>query len=125
MHKLIDANVILRYLLDDNTEMSAQARQVIEEDGAFTTPEVLAEVVYVLKGVYKIEREEIAASLLATLTQVRVEHPEVCRRALGVFSARSLDFVDCILIARHQMLGDEVFSFDRKLNRDLETTAGL
>lgn len=38
--------------------MSEKARQIIE-DGAFTLPEVIAEVVYVLKGVYKIERDEI------------------------------------------------------------------
>lgn len=32
-----------------------------------------------------------------------------------MFSKSSLDFVDCILIARHQILGDEVVSFDKKL----------
>lgn len=34
-----------------------------------------------------------------------------------MFSKSSLDFVDCILIARHQILGDEVVSFDKKLNK--------
>lgn len=125
MQKLIDANVILRYLLEDNELMSAEARKIIEEDGAFTTPEVLAEVAYVLKGVYKAERTDISAALTTALTQVHIEHPEVYRRAFGIYAACSLDFVDCILIARHQMLGDEVFSFDRKLKRNLETAAGL
>lgn len=56
MRKLIDANVILRYLLGDHPQMSEEARQIINE-GAYTLPEVIAEVVYVLKGVYKIERD--------------------------------------------------------------------
>ena len=30
-----------------------------------------------------------------------------------------LDFVDCILIARHRVLGDEAASFDKKLNKML------
>ena len=48
--KLVDANVILRYLLNDNQEMAQQAKAVIE-GGAYTKPEIIAEVVYVLKGV--------------------------------------------------------------------------
>jgi len=44
--RLIDANVILRYLLNDHEEMSQKAKTVIM-GGACTTVEVLAEVVYV------------------------------------------------------------------------------
>lgn len=62
MKKLIDANVILRYLLGDHPQMSKEAKKIIE-DGAFTLPEVLAEVIYVLKGVYKVERPEITKTL--------------------------------------------------------------
>lgn len=72
--------------------MSEEAKKIIE-DGAFTLPEVLAEVVFVLKGVYKVERTEIAKTLI--------------------------DFLDCVLIARHRILGDEVVSFDKKLNKRL------
>ena len=57
MKKLIDANVILRYLLEDHPQLSPEAKKVIES-GTYTLPEVLAEVVYVLKGVYKVERKE-------------------------------------------------------------------
>lgn len=58
MKRLIDANVILRYLMKDHPELSEKARQMIEE-GAFTLPEVVAEVVYVLRGMYKIGRIEV------------------------------------------------------------------
>ena len=54
---LIDANVILRYLLDDNQLMAQQAKKVVE-NGAYTKPEIIAEVVYVLKGVYKVGRAD-------------------------------------------------------------------
>lgn len=119
MQTLIDVNAILRYVLNDSAEMSWQAKNIIES-GAFTTAEVLAEVVYVLKGVYKVERLEIAACLTAVLTEVEIQHPDVYRKALTLFASRNLDFVDCILIARHQILGEAVFSFDKKLNKSLE-----
>ena len=116
MKKLIDANVILRYLLGDHPQMSEKAKKVIEA-GAFTLPEVLAEVVYVLKGIYKVERAEIAKVLIDFLDEISIENQETVCEALSLFSETSLDFVDCVLIARHRILGDEVVSFDKKLSK--------
>ena len=45
--------------------MSEMAKDIIE-DGAYTLPEVLAEVVYVLKGVYHVERSRIVGEVIAT-----------------------------------------------------------
>ena len=44
--QLIDTNVILRFVLNDNVEMAQRAAEVIAS-GAYTKPEVIAEVVYV------------------------------------------------------------------------------
>lgn len=98
--------------------MSGKAKQVIQS-GAFTLPEVLAEVVYVLKGVYKVERSEIAITLTEFLDEITVNNQEAMCEALSLFADTSLNFVDCILIARHRILGEDVMSFDRKLNRML------
>ena len=49
----VDANVILRYLLDDVQEQAEAARRAIDA-GAWTTAEVVAEVAYVLSGVYGV-----------------------------------------------------------------------
>lgn len=118
MQRLIDANVILRYLLNDNTEMADLAEQVIDE-GAFTVPEVLAEVVYVMAGVYKIERADICDALESLLGEVGIENKAAVKEGIHVFRDTSLDFVDCLLIGRHRALGEEVFSFDKKLNKKL------
>lgn len=88
--------------------------------GAYTLPEVLAEVVYVLKGVYKVERKEIADTLVDFMEEIDVVNPEIMAEALGVYAESSLDFVDCILIAYHRITGANVVSFDRKLNKRLE-----
>ncbi len=114
--KLIDANVILRYLLDDHEVMSVQARQTIVA-GAVTTVEVLAEVVYVLKGVYGADREEIAVWLGAFLDEVVLDAKPAIHYALRVYGETSLDFVDCVLLGYHRILGREILTFDRKLNR--------
>ena len=119
MQKLIDANVILRYLLKDDEEMSQKAKEIID-NGAFTLPEVIAEVVYVLKGVYSVPRSEIADTLIQVLGVVGIENKDVVTTALALFGEQALDFVDCILLARHQRLGDAVVTFDKKLLQRLE-----
>ena len=52
---MLDANVILRYLLNDNEKMALEAEKAIKTQTALVTIEVIAEVVYVLKRVYSID----------------------------------------------------------------------
>ena len=116
--RLIDTNVILRYCLEDDREMMAEAEKVIDE-GAFTIPEVLAEVVYVLIKVYGIERTAVCDVLNNLLEDVEITDRSSIVEAISVFRNTSLDFVDCIIIGRNHVLGEEVFSFDKKLNKHL------
>lgn len=116
--KLLDTNAILRYLLGDIKEQQIKAKEVIDA-GAFTTPEVLAEVVYVLTGYYEEARENVCDSLTDFLDDIHVDHKETITEALTLYHDTSLDFVDCVLIGRNHVLGDDVFSFDKKLNKRL------
>lgn len=115
---LIDANVILRYLLNDVEEMANQAKEIIKI-GAWTLPEVIAEVVYVLKSVYKVEREEISNAILEILNELEIEHKATIIEAVKIFSETNLDFVDCVLIAYNRVENAKIFSFDKKLNNKL------
>lgn len=53
--KIADANVILRYLLNDNEELSDKAVKIIEDNEVLLPNEVIAEVVYVLDKVYNVK----------------------------------------------------------------------
>ena len=117
--KLIDANVILRFILRDNEEMYRRSVQGISE-GAFTLPEVIAEVVYyVLTKPYGIDRSGVCDSLITVLRFVHIDNKAALLEAISIYRESSLDFVDCILIGRNRVLGDDVFSFDKKLNKRL------
>ena len=117
--KLIDANAILRYLLNDVETMASESAQVIK-NGAFTIPEVLAEVVYVLLKVYHVERQEISKVLIMFLNSIEINRKDIIIKALEIFSDTTLDFVDCILIAYNKIDAVEIFSFDKKLNKKLQ-----
>ena len=117
--KLLDANAILRFLLNDIKEQAAEVAQAVR-GGAITTPEVLAEVVYVLSGLYGMPRNEVSWVLHCVLMDVKVENARALRYALGVLNRTSLDFVDCLLMAYHKVNGIDVLSFDKKLNTTLD-----
>lgn len=114
MEKLLDADAVLRYLLEDIQEQSDCVAETIEA-GAEVTVEVLAECVYVLSGVYHVSRSDIAESLGILLDEVTCRRKRVAAAALGLYSGSSFDFVDCVLAAEVSENGREALTFDKRL----------
>ena len=115
---ILDANVILRYLLKDIPEKAEEAKAVILA-GASVTAEVLAEVVYVLAGVYQADRTMIADALEAFIQEVDIPHKAALRYAFRLYKTKRLDFVDCVLAGYHHVDGTEIMTFDKKLGKTL------
>lgn len=80
--------MILRYLLNDNKEMADEAEKIIKKGSALVSIEVVAEVVYVLQGVYSIEREKIKLCLLDFMLEV--QPIEAIPESLPVFDEKKL-----------------------------------
>ena len=118
--QLIDTNVILRFILNDNSEMAQRASEVIAS-GAYTKPEIIAEVVYVLKSVYSMPKEKIKSVIHGLSDIIQIENSDSVVYAIDLFSHTSFDFVDCLLAAYHSLNGEKVFTFDKKLNKYLNT----
>lgn len=122
--RYIDTNVILRYLLDDDPVLSAQARVYIDDEVKNQTGvEVVAEAVYVLMGVYDVPRKEISAVLrrLFNAEGWLMDHKGAVIRGLELFGESSLDFVDAWLVALKRVEGTEILSFDRAVRRKTTT----
>ena len=113
---IVDANIILRYLLGDHPDMSPKAKEIILS-GAQMTAEVLAEVVYVLKGVYNVGRQEIADTIGAFLLEISVPHKAAIAYACKLYGETKLDFVDCILAGYLFSESMEILTFDKKLSK--------
>ncbi|MCM1050101.1 MAG: PIN domain-containing protein [Clostridiales bacterium] len=114
---MLDTNIILRYLLNDNEQMASEAEAIIKNMSVQVNIEIIAEVVYVLKGVYHIDRREIGQSLINFLSEVKTPEPEVLKLGIETFVEQNLDFPDCILYAYHVIKGYEIKTFDKKLNK--------
>lgn len=112
---MLDANMILRYLLNDNAEMAEKAEEYINAKTAVVTIEVVAEVIYVLKGVYDLDRDETVSTIKKLLPLVSCQENDVVSLALDTYGERNLDFIDCVLFAYNRVKGFEIATFDKKL----------
>lgn len=113
--------MILRFLLNDNADMNRKVTEIIEAESVKVTTEVIAEVVYVLRSVYKLERSIIANAVIEfiNIPSVRSDNYAVIETGLRKYSEVSLDFVDCLLIAYHSEQGYEICTFDKKLIKQI------
>lgn len=116
--KILDENMILRYLINDNIEMADKVEEIIDSNEVLILPEVIAEVIYVMRSVYKRERSEIVSGLIDFLDMdnVKTNCGNVLYEGIKLYGRVSLDFVDCLLCAYNTVSGYEICTFDKKLN---------
>lgn len=119
---LVDTNIILRYLLNDIPEQSEIARLELKKDNVKILTQVVAEVIYVLSKIYKINRKEISENLLKifSLDGVIVENEEIVVFAVAEYGNSKLDFVDELLYANSKIRGTMVKTFDSSLQEKLD-----
>ena len=115
--KIIDANIVLRYLLRDNIEQHKKAVVIIESNRLFIPNEIAAEIVYVLERVYEIPKKEIKEVLTLLFTKENFEFidKDVILFALRYYAEYNLDYADALLVSYIKIHKAEVLTFDKKL----------
>ncbi|HEV3273182.1 MAG TPA: PIN domain-containing protein [Candidatus Methylacidiphilales bacterium] len=121
---LLDANVLVRFLVQDDPKQSAAATALFQkaerrEAALHLDALAVAETVYVLTGRYGRSRTEVANAILAIIQNAGIEtiEAEVVVDALRRFAAFNVDFSDAWLAARAAQLRHPVASFDRDLDK--------
>ena len=117
---LLDANAVLRFLLRDNEEQFIYIRKMVRTKSCYVTLEVMAEVCYVLEGLYQVPREDIISCFRKLNNDIIILYADVLLRALEIFDKTpKLDFVDCLLYGYQFERGTHVITFDQKLIKRL------
>ena len=114
---MLDANVILRYILNDNEDMVLEVTEVIKSKNVIVTIEVIAEVIYVLKRIYGVDKREITESILDFISDIDVVEKDVLMLGVETYAEKNLDFIDGILYAFKCIKGYDVLTFDKKLKK--------
>lgn len=121
---LIDANVIMRFLVGEPQAQFEAAKRFMQsveagEQTVLLEDVIVAEVAWATCSVYKRSREAIADALtdILDLPGVLNHDKATLRRALVLYGGRNFDFADALLAARALTRGNAVLSFDRDFDR--------
>jgi predicted nucleic-acid-binding protein len=121
---LLDANILIRFLVRDHEEhylKSVEIFRAIEEGKmeAMLMDFIMAEVIYVLKRIYKYEKKEISSTLKKILLykHLYTENKLVTFEALELYAEKNVDFADAMLCAKKNLEGFEIVSFDKDIGR--------
>lgn len=120
-----DANVLIRLLTDDPPRQARSAEEALDHAAAtgidvILTDVVVAELAYVLTGVYELTNEQASERLgaILDLPAIRLADESVIREAITIWSAQRLDFADAYLAALARSTRNTgVLSFDRDFDR--------
>lgn len=126
---ILDANVLLRFLLQDNPKQSAAATALFKkaEQGEveLQLPDVIvAEVTFVLEKVYRRTRIQIANALLDFMQNpgIKLQSSSILNDALLRYRNHPVDFPDALLVAISVGKKVNVVSFDRDFDRFPDVT---
>ena len=125
----LDANVIVRYLTTDDPTKATRCERLFNQVAhgrliLATNVLVVAEVVWVLTGFYRLAKERVVDALLRLLSLegLQLEGKERVLSALGAFRATAIDFIDAYNAAWMRARGlQTLYSYDA----DFDALQGL
>ena len=120
---LIDANVIIRFLVGDHPEHLEASTRIFEkiERGELRVEileSVLMEVYFVMTKFYKLPKKEIIADLKKIIALPGIVGDKVVLlETLHMVENKNIDFVDALICAKSMLYGYGTLSFDTDVNR--------
>lgn len=121
MAKIVDANLLLRYLTRDDPQKADKVEKIFRDKRRRPViPDVVvAEVVWVLSSVYNLTKEEIIEKVESMLGLIGfIENVEVIGKTLSIFKKFNIDWIDCYEAALVQIgKYSGIYSFDRDFDR--------
>ncbi len=123
--RVINANVVLRFILADYPRQSPASQRLFERvvrgSECVRMPEVaMCDVVWTLNSFYKRPKAEIRQFVLDVLVVdgVQMERKPIVRNAIELFATKNIDFSDA-MIASEMMSNseNEIYSFDRDFEK--------
>jgi predicted nucleic acid-binding protein len=122
--KLVDTNLIVRYLVQDHEKHAKAAGKLFDacdrgEVVIVVLPTVLAECVFVLESFYEHPRGHIVAALgrLIASPGVEISGVEIHLDALHRYQKTKVHFVDCLIAATSTSEEIPVATFDEDFRK--------
>lgn len=120
---LIDANIIIRFLVGDNANHLAISKDIFEriEQGELKgeiLESVLMEIFFVMTKFYKIPKNELIDDLKKIVAMSGIVGDKVLLiEVLNILQHKNIDFVDALICAKKELYGYGILSFDSDVKK--------
>lgn len=121
---LADTNIFVRlYIHDDSEQRKLSEKTLIDSKNGklkiVVLSEVIPEIEYVLRKVYKIDRKTISDHLMGLINTayINIEKRDIWKKAIKVYSKNNIDIIDAILFVESQGRRNEILSFDKDFKK--------
>ena len=122
--RLVDTNLIVRYLVQDHERHAKAAGKLFDgcdrgDVVVVVLPAVLAESVFVLDSFYEHARGDIASALgrLISSPGVEISDAAIHLDALDRYRRTKIHFVDCLIAATAAAENTPIASFDQEFRK--------
>ena len=120
----LDTNAILRFLLNDISNQHKKVKALVtkasRKEIVLKIPEIVVfETIFALTTYYSFDKDRVinAVETIVSVQYLDVESRKIFLEAINLFRQSNVEFVDCFLVAKSTCDKYELFSFDKKLNK--------
>ncbi len=123
--RIIDPNIILRFLTNDDPEKAAHCEALLKRaecgDEEVLLPElILADIIWTLEKFYQVEKKKIQEMLiqLLALKGICCSNKGTALSALNIYATKNIDWTDAYVAAGMIAAGQkEIYSYDQDFER--------
>lgn len=119
-----DANVFLRFLLEDVPAQAEQAARLLSKAKLraiklSVLQITIFEIHFSLEKYYKLSKDQIVDKIgtIISTPYLDIQDRNGLQNALALYNGSHIDFVDCFMICATQDAGAELFTFDEDLQK--------
>ncbi len=120
MKKLIDANIIIRFLIADDKKKADAIEKLLKSKEKFILTDVaISEIIWILSSYYQEERTAIVKKITALIDLSQIKgNKKILLLALSYFKEYNVDWIDAYLaaFAEYNKI-KEIYSYDKDLDK--------
>jgi predicted nucleic acid-binding protein len=124
---LIDANIIIRFLIGDDKKLYEKAAKIFDsiergKQKAIICEAILMEIYFVMTKFYELPKTEVINDLkkILSLDAIISNDKTILLETLSILEYTNVDFADALLCAKAKFFGYEVLSFDKDIAKCLK-----
>lgn len=117
---LIDTNLIIRFLVNDDSEKASRVKKVLQEDKntKILLDTVVAEIVWVLSSYYEQDKLSIIDKIRALIHVKTISCNKILLdRSLAIWENNNISFIDSYICATAQLKDLKIYSYDLKFDK--------